>query len=118
MKNKKIELKDVKIMAEDYDSHFAKFLAQTPKRIAAFKKRVIKEYNETKDLQIFLEHLKVIAIAEKKTAMLSEKTKMKRPNIYRILSKNSNPSFTNLTAIAHNLGFDFVVKSIVKRPIV
>jgi DNA-binding phage protein len=111
MKNRNIELADVKIMEEDYDSHFAKFLAENPKRITAFKKRVIKEYNATKDLQAFLEHLKVIAIAEKKTKLISEKVKMKRPNIYRILSKKSNPSFNNLSAIAHNLGFDFILKS-------
>jgi DNA-binding phage protein len=112
MKTGNIDLKNVKIMREDYDSHFARFLIEKPNRIAAFKKRIVKEYNATKDLSAFLQHLKVIAIAEKKTVLLSQKTKMKRPNIYRILSKGSNPSFNNINAIAHNLGFDFILKSI------
>jgi DNA-binding phage protein len=50
-------------------------------------------------------------MAERKTAIIAEKTKMKRPNIYRILSKDSSPSFDNIKTNVHNLGFDFVLKS-------
>jgi len=95
---------------ETFGEHFAKLLSRNPKRIKAFKAQVVKEYNETKDFAAFLEHLKVIAIAEKKTQILAQKIKMKRPNIYRILSKGSNPSFVNISELAHNLGFDFFVK--------
>jgi DNA-binding phage protein len=111
MKKESTDKSDWYIEEETFGEHFAKLLSQNPKRIKSFKARVVKEYNETKDLAAFLEHLKVIAIAQKKTAMLAEKTKMKRPNIYRILSKNSNPSFSNVSELAHNLGFDFFVKA-------
>jgi len=111
MKNKNAVNKDWDISPIDFDAHFAKILSKSRKRINSFRKRVVKEYNETKDLTAFLEHLKVIAMAEHKIEMLAEKTKMKRPNIYRILSKNSNPTFSNLAAIARNLGFDFIIKA-------
>jgi DNA-binding phage protein len=112
MKTDILNVEDCRIMSEDFDAHFAKLLSKNPERIKAFKARVVKEYNETKDLAAFLEHLKVIAIAQKKTAMLAQKTKMKRPNIYRILSKNSNPSFANIAELSRNLGFDFFVKAV------
>ena len=112
MKNKNAINKDWNIAPIDFDTHYAKILSKSQKRTNAFKKRVVREYNETKDLSAFLEHLKVIAMAERKIETLAEKTKMKRPNIYRILSKGSNPSFLNLTSIARNLGFDFMIKPI------
>jgi DNA-binding phage protein len=102
-----IDTKDWDISPEDYDTRFAKLLSKSPKRIQAFKKRVIREYNETKGTRAFLNHLKVIAMAEQKTAEIAKKTKMKRPNVYRILSKDSNPSFNNLVTIAKSLGIDF-----------
>ncbi|MDR1195464.1 MAG: hypothetical protein LBL00_03200 [Endomicrobium sp.] len=110
MKKEQFDKKNWHIEEETFGDHFAKILGKDSKRLKSFKARIIKEYNETKDLAAFLEHLKIIAIAENKTALLAEKTKMKRPNIYRILSKNSNPSFSNITAIANNLGFDFILK--------
>jgi len=110
MKKEILNKSDWHIEEETFGDYFAKLLSKNPKRIKSFKARIVKEYNETKDLAVFLEHLKIIAIAEKKTEILAEKTKMKRPNIYRILSKNSNPSFLNIAKIAHNLGFDFVLK--------
>jgi DNA-binding phage protein len=112
MKNNKanvnlIDKSDWDIDEEDFDAHFARLLSKDKKKIENFKKRVIREFNETKSLGAFLEHLKVIAMAERKTAIIAEKTKMKRPNVYRILSKDSNPSFLNLSTIAHNLGINF-----------
>jgi DNA-binding phage protein len=110
MRKEKIDKKDWHIENETFKEHFAKILKENPKRIKSFKTRVVKGYNETKDLAAFLENLKIIAIAEAKTSEIAKERKMKRPNVYRILSKDSNPSFANLSAIARNLGFDFVVK--------
>jgi DNA-binding phage protein len=112
MKKEFIDKSDWHIEDETFGEHFAKLLSKNPKRIKAFRARIVKEYNETKDIAAFLEHLKIIAIAEKKTVILAEKTNMKRSNIYRILSKDSNPSFSNIAEIAHNLGFDFYIKRI------
>ncbi|MDR3112235.1 MAG: helix-turn-helix domain-containing protein [Elusimicrobiota bacterium] len=98
---------DCKICKEDFATYFAKRLSRDPQHIKSFKKKVVKEYNETKDLTVFLHHLKVIALAEKRTIEIAQKLKMKRPNIYRILSKESNPSFLNLQKIASNLGIKF-----------
>ena len=111
MKKEFLDKSDWYIEEETFKEHFAKLLNKNPKRIKAFKTQIIKEYNETKDFAAFLENLKIIAIAERKTSALAEKTKMKRSNIYRILSKGSNPSFFNITQLAHSLGFDFYIKS-------
>ncbi|MDR2812066.1 MAG: hypothetical protein LBB06_03050 [Endomicrobium sp.] len=57
-----------------------------------------------------MENFKIIAIGEVKTSKIAKERKMKSPNVYRILSKDSNPSFANLSAIVCNLDFGFVVK--------
>ncbi|MDR3243636.1 MAG: hypothetical protein LBT79_02680 [Elusimicrobiota bacterium] len=91
--------KDWDLSKEGFDAHFARLLSKDPQRIEKFKIRIIKEYNETQNLAAYLDSLKVIAMAQKKTDQIARLMKMKRPNVYRILSQNSNPSFASLAAI-------------------
>jgi hypothetical protein len=58
MKNEFIPTKDWNIDGETFSIHFAKLLSKNPKRIGLFKKRIIKEYNETKDLAVFFRAFK------------------------------------------------------------
>jgi probable addiction module antidote protein len=79
----------------------------TPEKIEKFRKAIIKEFNETKGLGAFLESLKVIAIAEGNIAELARKSKISRPAVYKLLSKDNNPRINTLMNISHNLGVDF-----------
>jgi putative addiction module killer protein len=106
-----IDKTDWHIDKEDYDTTFAKIISKNPKRLKVFKKHIIEKYNKTKNLPIFLEDLKIIAVAEGNIAELARKSNMKRPNIYRVLSRDNNPTFEKVSIIAHNLGIDFVAKS-------
>lgn len=87
----------------------------TPSKIMAFKKAVIEEFNETKEMGAFLESLKVIAIAEGNIAELARKSNISRPNIYKILSKDNNPRINSLFAIARNLGIEFNARANIKK---
>ncbi len=98
--------KDFELAKEDFDTSYAKQLKKDPKRLAAFKKRIIADFNKTHDLPVFLMNLRVLAMASNVTK-LAQKTAIKRPNVYRILSKNANPSFNTLLGITHNLGIHF-----------
>jgi DNA-binding phage protein len=112
MKNEIIDKKDWTIDSEDYNTTYAKILSKNPERLQTFRRHTIEKYNKTKDLAIFLEDLKIISIAERNIATLARKCNMKRPNIYRFLSKDSNPTFTNLLAVVNNLGMDFELKAV------
>jgi probable addiction module antidote protein len=89
---------------DDLTTTLAKSLVKN-NQVKAYKKLIVKNYNNTGDLKTFLAQLKTLARAEGIT-QLSKKTKMKRPNIYRFLSEDNRPYFDNLTEIAHNLGID------------
>jgi DNA-binding phage protein len=114
--NKKIdnmtfeELKAIglcEIVKEDFNTTFAKSLSKNTKRLEAFKKRIINDYNKTKNIHIFLDNLKIVAMAEKKVSELAKAAKVDRSSAYKILSKDSNPSFYSVVSFAHNLGLDF-----------
>ena len=101
---------DWNIAKETFDETYAKILSRNPKRLETFKKRIINDYNNTKNMPVFLMNLKIIALAHGNIAELARKSNMKRPNIYRFLSQSSNPTFSNLLSIVNNLGIDFVAK--------
>jgi DNA-binding phage protein len=75
-----------KIAKEDFDTTYAKSLSKNAKRLEAFKKRIINDYNKTKNINIFLNNLKIIAMAEKKVSELAKAAKVDRSSVYKILS--------------------------------
>jgi DNA-binding phage protein len=96
------------ISNENFDTTFAKILRRDARHLKSYKKKVIKEYNETKNLKAFLASLRIIAMAERNIPKLAKKVNMGHSNVYEILSGDNNPAFANLAIIAHNLGIDFI----------
>ncbi|MDR3243747.1 MAG: hypothetical protein LBT79_03250, partial [Elusimicrobiota bacterium] len=59
-------------------------------------------------MPLFLEGLKIVAQAEHKTAKLAKVSKkVDKTSVYKILSKEENPTIYNLLAAANNLGIGF-----------
>ena len=105
--------KDFEIAKEDFDTSYAKILKKDSKRRAAFKKRIIADFNKTHNLPVFLMNLRILAMAGNMTE-LAAKSEVKRPNVYRMLSRNANPGFASLITLTQNMGigFQFVSKNI------
>jgi probable addiction module antidote protein len=114
MKTEKFDRTDWKISKDTYKTSFAKSLGNHPEDLKAFKRHIIDNYNKTKELDILLENLKVIAMAEGRVAELAKKTNMQRTSVYKVLSKQSNPSFNTVVSLAHNLGIDFRLSTMVR----
>jgi probable addiction module antidote protein len=117
MKNKKEKLEkellelgltpdNCKIADEDFDTTYAKILSNDAKELKAYKTRVIKRFNETGNIAMFLDNLKTIAKADN-IAELARKSSMHRPNIYRVLSKENDPRVSNLFTVVKNMGIVF-----------
>jgi DNA-binding phage protein len=51
----------------------------------------VEEYNKSRDTALFLNSLKIVAMAEGKIAALAKTAKVERASMYRMLSKNANP---------------------------
>jgi DNA-binding phage protein len=102
-----IKLEDGKVLDVDFSEYYANYLKKNPKKLKNYKKHIAAEYNKTKDIAVFLENLKTVAIAEKKVSELARAAKVDRSSVYKILSKDANPSFYSVVSFAHNLGIDF-----------
>jgi DNA-binding phage protein len=103
-------MKKTRIADETFNEMYAKILKRNTEELKDFKKHIIEEFNRTKDSAVFLENLKIVAIANGNVKSLAEKSMIRRPSVYRILSKESNPSFSNVTILARNLGIEFFAK--------
>jgi probable addiction module antidote protein len=97
---------DAKIVEGDFFEYYAKLLKKDPKQLKSYKKHIVDEYNKNHDTALFLSGLKTIAMAEGMTK-LAKKTSKKRANLYKFLSKDNNPTHTNLESIANVLGIGF-----------
>jgi probable addiction module antidote protein len=102
-----IKAEDAEIVKTDFFEDYAKYLKKHPKKLQSYKNHVMEKYNKTQDTALFLNSLKIVAMAEKKIADLAKTAKVERTSMYRMLSKNANPSFHSIVSFAHNLGMDF-----------
>jgi probable addiction module antidote protein len=102
-----IKLEDAAIIKSDVFEDYAKYLKKNPKKLESYKKHIISEYNKHQDTALFLHGLKIVAMSEGKISTLAKKAKIERTSIYRMLSKDANPSFHNVILFAHALGMEF-----------
>jgi probable addiction module antidote protein len=103
MKKEKFN-KNWKLAKNTLSASFAKTLSGNKKKIENFKKMVTDEYNETNDYAVLLRNLKIIAIAEKRMTETAKAAGVKRTSIYKMLSENSQPSFSAALKILQSLG--------------
>ncbi|MGE4385454.1 MAG: DNA-binding protein [Endomicrobiaceae bacterium] len=96
-------MKKEKIILTDFREDFAKELKNDSKKLKYFADSLIKQYEQDKDLGIFLEGLKIIAIAQGGMTKLEKKSNIKRNTLYKMLSKNSNPELKTFANLLDNL---------------
>jgi probable addiction module antidote protein len=76
----------------------------TPKKMRQYIKGVNKAYDLTKDPDVILTALKIIALAKGNVSELARESKVERRSIYNMFQKGSNPTLKNLVAVSKNLG--------------
>jgi DNA-binding phage protein len=101
---KKIMSKDAEVLNIDFREYYANFLKNKPKELKSYKKHVISAFNKTHDIPAFLEGLKTIAMAERKINDIAKSARLERSTVYKLLSKEANPSFYNVSYVIKNLG--------------
>jgi DNA-binding phage protein len=100
-------MKNTKIKTEDFFDGFAKDIKNNPKKLKEFEKAVNKIYAETRDIDVILGALKVLACLRGNISKLAKDSNVERASIYNIFKKGSNPTFRNVASVSHNLGVDF-----------
>ncbi|MDR1195462.1 MAG: hypothetical protein LBL00_03190 [Endomicrobium sp.] len=97
MKNKK------KVILTDFRENFAKELRKNSKNLDYFIKDSVEQYEKDGDFSIFLENLRVAAMAVG-MSKVSKKVKITRDALYKSLSKEGNPSSRTLNALLETIG--------------
>jgi probable addiction module antidote protein len=104
--------KEVKKMSnyKSYDDWVAAILKDNPKQADDFLETSLKDFEKDGDISSLLLALRQIAKSKGGIAQLSEKTSITRESLYKILSKNGNPTLTTLKSVLDGLGYGIALK--------
>jgi len=94
----------------DYHKRLLESLTNKDEAIA-YLKVALEEYEEDHDTEVFMLALRNIAEARGGISKLSEKTKLNREHLYRILSKRGNPRLITLDTVLRGLGFRLSIEA-------
>lgn len=94
----------------DYHAKLLESLADKDEAIA-YLKVALEEYEEDHDTEVFMLALRNVADARGGISKLSEKTKLNREHLYRILSKKGNPRLITLDTVLRGLGFKLSIEA-------
>jgi probable addiction module antidote protein len=81
-----------------------------PKEIKSYLKVALEEYNKDGDEKAFLAALSMATKARGGFSKLSKATGLNRENLYRALSKRSDPRFSTIIQVMATLGFTLTLK--------
>lgn len=95
---------------KNYDDWVVDILKKDKKRVDKFLKTALEEFDKDADTATLLIALRHVAQAKGGIAELSEKTKIGREALYKILSKTGNPTLTTFKTILNGLGCGFAVR--------
>jgi putative addiction module killer protein/probable addiction module antidote protein len=92
-----------RIILTDFNDSFSKRLSKNPKELKEYKEYVISEFEKDQNKELLLAGLKAIAAAAETMNGLAKKTKMSRRNLYKIFSKDGNPTLNTFFEILRAL---------------
>jgi len=95
----------------NYHDRLIESLADRGEAIA-YLKVALEEYEADHDTEVFMLALRNVAQAYGGISKLSEKTKLNREHLYRVLSKRGNPRLITLDTVLRGLGFRLSIEAV------
>jgi probable addiction module antidote protein len=95
----------------DYHERLLQSLTNKDEAVT-YLKVALEEYEEDHDAEVFMLALRNVAQAYGGIGKLSERTKLSREHLYRILSKRGNPRLVTLDTLLRGLGFKLSIEAI------
>lgn len=80
-----------------------------PKELKGYLKTALQEYQKDGDEKAFLSALSVATKVHGGFAKLAKESGLNRENLYRALSKRSDPRFSTIMLVLENLGFSLKI---------
>jgi probable addiction module antidote protein len=97
---------------KSYDDWVAETIGSSKKQMDHFLKLALEDFEKDGDIAILLLALRQIAKVKCGMAEISNKTGLTRESLYKILSKDGNPTLTTFKAILDALGYCLSIRSI------
>ncbi len=88
-----------------------KEIVKDPEEALAYLRASLDDYMKDGDLEAFLITLRTVADAKGGVTELSNKTGLNRQNLYKILSKDGNPTLKTMRTILNSLDLNLSVTS-------
>ncbi len=95
----------------NFDDWAAAMIGSSKKQTDDFLKLALKQFEEDSDTAALLIALRQITKAKGGFAAVAEKTGLTREALYKILSKNGNPTLTTFKNILDALGYCISIKT-------
>ncbi len=86
------------------------FYTKRPKRIKGYLAIALEEYQKDGDEKAFLHALSIATRVQGGFSKMSKATGLNRENLYRALSKNSNPRLSTVMQVLGSLGFSLTIR--------
>jgi probable addiction module antidote protein len=93
-----------------YDDWVADSIGESAKRLNHYLDLVLNDFKEDGDVPVLLLGLGQVAKAKGGIAAIAQKTGLTREALYKILSKDGNPTITTLQAILNALGLSLAIQ--------
>ena len=93
-----------------WDEYQLEYYTKHPKQLKGYLAVALEEYEKDKDEKAFLYALSVAARVRGGFSKLSKGTGLNRENLYRALSKHSDPRFSTVMQVLGALGFSLTIR--------
>lgn len=95
-----------------YDDWAAATVGSSQKQMDQFLKLALEDFEKDSDIAVLLVALRQIAKAKYGMAEVADKTGLTRESLYKILSRDGNPTLTTFKAILDSLGYCLSIKRV------
>jgi len=92
-----------------FDDAQIEYYKEHPKELKNYLKAALDEYQKDGDEKAFLAALSVAARVNGGFSKLAKETGLNRENLYRALSKHSDPRFSTIMQVLGSLGFSLKI---------
>ncbi len=107
-------VKKLEELTDDFQEYLLKDL-EDPENALEYLKLSLADFEEDGHLPLFLHSLRNLVVAQGGIAKFSEKTKLNRQHLYRLLAENGNPRLATLFAVLKGLGYALSVTPLDKK---
>jgi probable addiction module antidote protein len=96
----------------DFKENFTKRLKNNSQELEEYKKYVFEMFEKDQNKELLLEGLKTIALSTQGISAAAKSSKLQRRSLYKILTKDGNPTLNNFFMILKSLNLKLKIAAL------